>query len=68
MLFFQVCKFFEKKGINRGFASLFCVLIFVFIISGISALIGWQISDLAKDSEKIEKNITQFIGKDKKHP
>src|SRR5687767_5272170 len=65
MLFLPVCKFFEKKRINRGVASLFCVLIFVCVIAGIGALIGWQISDLAKDSEKIEKNITSFIDKAK---
>ena len=65
MLFLPVCKFFEKKGINRVLASLFCVLIFVCVIAGIGALIGWQISDLAKDSTKIEKNITSFIDKAK---
>src|SRR5687768_5206407 len=65
MLFLPVGKFFEKKRVSRGLASFFCVLIFFFVIAGIGALIGWQISDLAKDSTKIEKNITSFIDKAK---
>jgi len=35
MLFLPAGKYFEKKGLNRGFASFFCVLIFVCVVAGI---------------------------------
>jgi predicted PurR-regulated permease PerM len=53
----------ERKGLSRGFASFFCVLVFVFVVAGIIALLSWQISDLAEDMGKMQENVCKSVAK-----
>ncbi|MBK9636837.1 MAG: AI-2E family transporter [Bacteroidetes bacterium] len=58
-LFFPFCKWMEGKKVPKGLAVLICVLILLIIIAGVSLLLGWQISNLAKDFPLIkQKSIT----------
>ncbi len=52
-LFVPLCAWFEKKGINRGLAALFCVLIFLIAISGTIAVMSWQVAGIANDADKL---------------
>lgn len=59
MLFLPLCRRFESKGMNRAWASILCILIFLIVLAGIVALISWQISDLAEDTAKMQDRITK---------
>ena len=70
MLFLPISRWMERKGIHRAVASIICVLILGAIVVAIVWLFAWQMSDLGKDADKIEQNLTkkmkefgQFIGK-----
>lgn len=54
-LFFPFCKWMEGKKVPKGLAVLFCLLILLIIIGGISLLLGWQISALANDFPLIKQ-------------
>lgn len=51
----------QKWGMKSGLAIFLSILFFVLIISGILSIIAWQISDIAANSDEIEKNINQKI-------
>lgn len=61
MLLLPVCRWMERRGINHVFAILLSLLMLLLVLSGIIWLISWQVGDLAKDSEEIEKNLTQKL-------
>lgn len=62
MLFVPLSRRLENKGINRALASIICILILLAIVAGIVALISWQVSDLANDTEKMQERITKMGG------
>lgn len=51
----------EDKGVNRGIATTACLLILILVVAIIGTLLAWQISDLSKNAQNIEKNITAKI-------
>ena len=61
MLFIPLSLWFESKKIPKGFAILFCILIFLAIVTGIIWLISWQITDLTSEANNIEGKIKQMI-------
>lgn len=58
MLFMPLCRWFEKKGIGRAFASLFSILIFLLILGIIVYFFVWQITAISRDITEIETNVT----------
>lgn len=56
----------ENMKVNRGFATLICVLILVSAFALIGSLLAWQVSDLSKNKQNIEKNINKRIDEIKK--
>ena len=62
MLFLPLSRWFESKKIPKGFSILFCIIIFLVLITGIIWLIGWQITDLTTESTDIENKIRKMIG------
>ena len=61
MLLFPVSLRFEKWGVNRGLSIFFSILLFVVVIGGILSVLWWQLSDIAKNSGEIEKNMNARI-------
>ena len=57
MLLLPVTKRFEKWGINRGLSILLAVLLFVALFAGLISLLVWQVSDIGKNANDIEKNV-----------
>jgi predicted PurR-regulated permease PerM len=51
----------ENAGVKRGLATLICILVLIFAFSLVASLLAWQISDLSKNAENIEKNIGNRI-------
>jgi predicted PurR-regulated permease PerM len=58
ILFMPLCRWFEKKGIKRGFASLFCTLVFLLILGLVIYFFVWQITAISRDITEIETNVT----------
>lgn len=61
MLLLPLSAMLERKGWPRALAILFCLLLVVIIIGGVSFLLAWQISDLAKDATSIEQNLMKKL-------
>jgi len=62
MLFLPLSRWFESKKIPKGFSILFCIIIFLALVTGIIWLISWQITDLTTESTDIENKIRKMIG------
>lgn len=60
MLLLPVSRWMENKGISRGLATFFCILILVAIIAGIFALLAWQIAGFTEDMSQMQKYITDL--------
>lgn len=54
-LFLPFCKWMEKKNLPRFLAVFICLLVILLAISGVGALLGWQISELSNDAAKIKQ-------------
>ncbi|MEJ7821643.1 MAG: AI-2E family transporter [Chitinophagaceae bacterium] len=63
MLFLPLSRRMEKKGINRGLSAVFCILILLAVISGIIALLTWQIAGLSEDFGKMQEHAGKSIAK-----
>lgn len=61
MLLLPVTRWLEAKGFHKAVAILCSVLALVAAFAGIVALVVWQVSDLAKDAPRIEKQVTQKV-------
>lgn len=54
-LFLPFCKWLEKKGLPRGLASFACLLALLLIITGIAALMSWQLFELTKGIDQVKQ-------------
>ena len=61
MLFLPLSLWFESKKIPKGLSIVFCIIIFLGIITGIIWLISWQITDLASETSNIENKVKQMV-------
>jgi len=61
MLLYPMCKWMERLGVSRGFASLLSVLSLLIIIASILALLGWQLSKMSQEMTGIEDKVKQRI-------
>lgn len=61
MLLLPLAAKLEARKWPRALAVLLCVLVVVLVVAGVSLLLAWQISDLAKDANNIEQNLTKKL-------
>ncbi|HJS56387.1 MAG TPA: AI-2E family transporter [Chitinophagaceae bacterium] len=61
MLFLPLSLWFESKKIPTGLSILFCIIIFLGILTGIIWIISWQITDLASEASDIENKMRKMI-------
>jgi predicted PurR-regulated permease PerM len=61
MLFLPLFKWLQSRGFKKSISIITCILIVLVIAAGIIWLISWQISDLAKDADSIERNVSQKV-------
>jgi predicted PurR-regulated permease PerM len=59
MLLVPVCGWLEKKRVNKAVATILSILMLLSFFAGVVAFLSWQVSDLAKDTSKLEEQITQ---------
>ncbi len=58
-LFLPFCKWMEKKEVPRGLAALLCLFVLLISIAGVSALLGWQVSELTNDFSMIKQRASE---------
>jgi predicted PurR-regulated permease PerM len=61
MLFIRLCNWFEAKGIGRGYATLWCILLFVGAIALILFLLSWQLSSLAENMDDMKQRLANMF-------
>jgi predicted PurR-regulated permease PerM len=59
MLLLPVTKWLQRKGLPKGLAAFLTIFLLVIIFAIVIGLISWQISGIAEDASKIEKQISQ---------
>ena len=57
MLFIRLSNYFESKGVSRGIASLFCLLIFVFSVALIIFLLSMQFASLTENIDEMKARL-----------
>lgn len=62
MLLIPVCAWLEKKGVNKALSTILSIMVLLAFMAGVVAFISWQVSDLAKDTSELEKQVTQKYG------
>lgn len=60
MLFIPLVRRLER-GVNKAFAAILCILMLLLLVAGIGALLSWQITDLASDASKIEREVMKNV-------
>lgn len=61
MLLLPISQKLEHKGVGRGLSIVAAILVLVLFFAGVIALLAWQVSDMASNSDQIEKNVTQKV-------
>lgn len=61
MVFIRLCNWFESKGIARGWASLFCLLLFVLAIGLIIGLLYWQLGSLTENLSAMKDRLSGML-------
>ena len=61
MLFIRLSNYFERKGVARGYASLYCMLIFILAIATIFTLLSFQLSSLAENIDGMESRLVSML-------
>jgi len=60
-LFWPLCKWLENKKIPRLLAAITCLILLLLVITGITSLVGWQISELANDFALMKEKVSAAI-------
>jgi predicted PurR-regulated permease PerM len=61
MLLLPVSIKLEDKGVNRGIATTLSILVLLLFVALVAGLLAWQVADLSKSAQNIEKNITKKV-------
>lgn len=60
-LFLPFSKWLENKKIPKSLAVLICLIILLLVITSVGTLLGWQITELANDFERIKLGAVEKI-------
>jgi predicted PurR-regulated permease PerM len=61
MLFIRFCNWLERKGMNRGVASLLCIVGFVLAIALVVFLLGWQLNGLVENIDAMKQRMVSLF-------
>lgn len=61
MLFIRFCNYLESKGVGRGYASLYCIFLFVIVVGAVIALLSLQLGSLADNLDGMEKRLVELL-------
>ncbi|MBC7775638.1 MAG: AI-2E family transporter [Phycisphaerae bacterium] len=63
ILLIPMNRWLERKGANRGVASICCVLALILAIGGLFALLAWQMSSFAEDLGQVKEQASNMLNK-----
>ena len=66
-LFLPLCKWLEKRKVPKAIAVIICLLVLLITITGVSALLTWQINELTKDFSLLSEKIVEIINRIQKY-
>lgn len=61
MLFMGISNYFERKGINRGFSSLFSVLLFIVIVAIIFTGLSLQLTNFMENMDQMKESVMGMV-------
>ncbi|WP_256012389.1 AI-2E family transporter [Desertivirga xinjiangensis] len=61
MLLLPLSKRIESRGLSRPFAAGISLLMLLLVVSGIIALLVWQISGIAKDFSEMQQKLSELL-------
>ncbi|MGV3657429.1 MAG: AI-2E family transporter, partial [Chitinophagaceae bacterium] len=61
MLMLPMVKWLEEKGWNKAVATIMALLVIVAFFAALGIFIGWQVSDLADDATKIQRQLSDRL-------
>lgn len=61
MVFIRLCNFFERKGIGRAYASLYCILLLILSAALVITLLSVQLGSLAENLEGMQKRLLVML-------
>lgn len=61
MLMLPMVKWLEEKGWNKALATIMALLVIVAFFAALGIFIGWQVSDLADDANKIQRQLADRL-------
>ena len=61
LLMLPFSKWLEQKGISRGFAAFLSILVILFLFGGLGYFLFTQISNLAEESDRIQREFKAFL-------
>ncbi|TSD64179.1 AI-2E family transporter [Inquilinus sp. KBS0705] len=61
MLLLPLCHWLQSKGMANGPASILSLVALLLVVTGVIALLQYQISDLANDLTKIEQRVDSIV-------
>jgi predicted PurR-regulated permease PerM len=61
LLLLPVCRWLERRGLNRGISSFISLLVFTLLVIGLILLLRWQIGDLLKDFSKLQDQLSNLL-------
>jgi predicted PurR-regulated permease PerM len=67
MLLLPVCRWLERRGLNRGVSSFISLLVFTLFVIGLILLLRWQIGDLLKDFSKLQDQLSNLLSEVKNY-
>lgn len=59
MLLLPVTRWLQGKGVNKAVATLLSILLLLLLLSGVLFFVGWQMSDIASNTSKLQQTISE---------
>ncbi|MBS1587273.1 MAG: AI-2E family transporter [Bacteroidetes bacterium] len=61
MLMMPLCRRIERMGLHRASAAFICILLLAAFVSGVAAILSWQLSGIAQDFSNIEGQVVKLV-------
>jgi predicted PurR-regulated permease PerM len=62
-LFIPLCKWLEKKKVPKVLAVISCLLVLLVVITGVGALLTWQINELTNEFSLLSEKIIEIVSR-----
>lgn len=60
LLFMPMCNWLEERRVPKFFSAMLAILIVLMVVSGVVAMLSWQVADLAEDAPQIKSKLKEL--------